>query len=765
MEIIERKEVFKLDPTFSPDIKVYGKNGAFREGHRVIVSRLSHLLQSVFKCNEEEEDLALVLPDVPGGVIDLLLELAYSGWVGGLGLNNISQVRDVCQILDMTQSDFVVRSEEKLSSGIRIGLDPSAHTKNGFETTTSSVAPNITNIVEYTTEESDETEAIAEYSNDQLPAQGQERTSSLQSAMKTESRELKDIGQTTDCNMSTKQEAGTSSHKKKENRSKTQGSFQCEHCDKTFIYAKSFERHGEICNASHQHSHNDTSKTENGVLQKRKRRARRQGKFDNSESLSDEEERNRRKPAIVFRFEHYNEVDGEFFCTFPDCQYTQPFKSLENCKNHQLLLHADHTEKIYTCEVCTDKFASLRLRNKHMNLCHRKRFQCYQCNKQFCERTRLVIHMRTHTGEKPFVCDLCGYACTQRNNLRKHKDLRHKAGETSQFVCEVCQATFNTKGNLKRHKQRHEPDKLLPFVCELCGKSFKDKGSLKQHSYSHGSAHYKCHHCKAAFSSPLYLYRHTTRKHPTDGVQPYNCNLCHKGFPLNSQLQIHIQAVHEKLKHSCPNCNQLMARKTSLHRHLKSGRCPGMSNGSQIMSNGTPLVSSSSQLDNMEPVAIQSVLQQLQPHQLQSNSLQHSLQQQNQQHEQQVVLLKPSMLDSSSTTTLILTKSEELQESQLLTEEAPHLHHQQDEITDPLGMTETQAFGGDNVTGPEGGADDSMTVAGGGTTTAEMFSNLPDVSALAAELGGSMRDLVVPATYQVLVSSQPYVMFKNESSN
>ena len=134
-------------------------------------------------------------------------------------------MRDVCQILDMTQSDFVVRSEEKLSSGIRIGLDPSAHTKNGFETTTSSVAPNITNIVEYTTEESDETEAIAEYSNDQLPAQGQERTSSLQSAMKTESRELKDIGQTTDCNMSTKQEAGTSSHKKKENRSKTQVRF------------------------------------------------------------------------------------------------------------------------------------------------------------------------------------------------------------------------------------------------------------------------------------------------------------------------------------------------------------------------------------------------------------------------------------------------------------------------------------------------------------------------------------------------------------
>lgn len=30
--------------------------------------------------------------DVPGSVVDLIIDLAYSGWVGGLALNNISQV-------------------------------------------------------------------------------------------------------------------------------------------------------------------------------------------------------------------------------------------------------------------------------------------------------------------------------------------------------------------------------------------------------------------------------------------------------------------------------------------------------------------------------------------------------------------------------------------------------------------------------------------------------------------------------------------------
>ena len=65
---------------------------------------------NIYPCNE---NLRLVVLDVPGAVLDLVLDLVYRGWVGGLGLSNISQVRDVCKILDMRQEDFVVRSEDK----------------------------------------------------------------------------------------------------------------------------------------------------------------------------------------------------------------------------------------------------------------------------------------------------------------------------------------------------------------------------------------------------------------------------------------------------------------------------------------------------------------------------------------------------------------------------------------------------------------------------------------------------------------------------
>merc|ERR1711970_1523502 len=79
------------------------------------------------------------------------------------------------------------------------------------------------------------------------------------------------------------------------------------------------------------------------------------------------------------------------------------------------------------------------------------------------------------------------------------------------------------------------------------------------------------------FTSPLYLSRHVDRKHPVDGVQPFTCGVCARGFPLNYQLQEHIQAVHQNVKHCCPHCNMVIGRRSSVNRHIKKGRCRAVS--------------------------------------------------------------------------------------------------------------------------------------------------------------------------------------------
>lgn len=43
---------------------------------------------------------------------------------------------------------------------------------------------------------------------------------------------------------------------------------------------------------------------------------------------------------------------------------------------------------------------------------------CHVCQKNFSSTSALQIHMRTHTGERPFICHVCQKAFTTKGNLK-----------------------------------------------------------------------------------------------------------------------------------------------------------------------------------------------------------------------------------------------------------------------------------------------------------------------------------------------------------
>jgi KRAB domain-containing zinc finger protein len=52
-----------------------------------------------------------------------------------------------------------------------------------------------------------------------------------------------------------------------------------------------------------------------------------------------------------------------------------------------------------------------------------KPFMCTECRKCFALPSILKIHMRTHTGEKPYKCKECSAGFTQKSHLKKHMKL------------------------------------------------------------------------------------------------------------------------------------------------------------------------------------------------------------------------------------------------------------------------------------------------------------------------------------------------------
>uniref|UniRef100_A0A8C4QJ13 BAF chromatin remodeling complex subunit BCL11A b n=1 Tax=Eptatretus burgeri TaxID=7764 RepID=A0A8C4QJ13_EPTBU len=75
---------------------------------------------------------------------------------------------------------------------------------------------------------------------------------------------------------------------------------------------------------------------------------------------------------------------------------------------------------------------------------------CEFCGKVFKNGSNLTVHRRSHTGERPYKCELCSYACAQSSKLTRHM----KTHGQRTFRCDICQMPFNMHSRLESHMRK-----------------------------------------------------------------------------------------------------------------------------------------------------------------------------------------------------------------------------------------------------------------------------------------------------------------------